>query len=396
MLTRVPGASPSSPPAEVVVFGTNHLSRQIADDVFRAIMGEQSSAVPVLPAIPACPHAHTPTCRIQPSTPQWTPMRTPCAALDPDTVAVELRKWVGLVGLAGLGCPTCHCPHATQFAHAHVHATPFPHPFSNGLHRGNSMCGLMVLSGRNPLPTELVYSTPVVARPRTRGAGSRPGYPGCWVQVNPLVRGDRPFVEASNAQRSARVYSDTVLVKLMDPRAAGGVGGAGTEGAQAGTPVPRPPLRQPRSHSGRLQLRQPPQGMGGDPDLRTRLSARQHDSIRTVREAYEEGFKRALASNKTVPRLTTLLSSNPLTAGFLAVAAWFQGAWRGQAREWGCEIARQCWLDSPRPSKTFQGVVTCHGIQRDPVGSTHAEGACIAPAHGLTTALAGAASMWRE
>jgi hypothetical protein len=40
VLTRVPGASPSSPQAEVVVFGTNHVSREIADDVFRAIMGE--------------------------------------------------------------------------------------------------------------------------------------------------------------------------------------------------------------------------------------------------------------------------------------------------------------------------------------------------------------------
>jgi hypothetical protein len=221
---------------------------------------------------------------------------------------------------------------------------------------------LMMLSGRNPLPTELVDSTPVVARGRGRGAGggagvaagpgvargrgAQPGYPGCWVQLNPLVRGDRPLGEANKAQRSARMYSEEVLRGLRDLWAAGDVGGAGTEGAQAGpAPVPKPPLLQPRSHS--LQLRQPPQGVGADPDLRARLPAWQHESITAVREADEEAFKRALARSKAGSSLTTHLSSNPLTAGLMALAAWCEGAWGGQACEWGGK-ARQ-WLHSPRP-----------------------------------------------
>jgi hypothetical protein len=61
VLTQVPGASPSSPPAEVVVFGTNHFSKAIADDVYRAIMGEPTCRMKGWePTPPATHHQRSP------------------------------------------------------------------------------------------------------------------------------------------------------------------------------------------------------------------------------------------------------------------------------------------------------------------------------------------------
>ncbi len=153
------------------------------------------------------------------------------------------------------------------------------------------MFDLMPMAARNPVPPELADATPVVARPRPV---AKPGFPGCWVEVNPPRTTETLHVEGLRAQCDSSRLMGELVVQMSCPGDAEGTECA--EGTLAAALAASPLLMQPR-----------PQGVEGHPDLRALLHDEQRVSLRDMGEFTAKAYKEAWAT----PGLVAQSSSVP-------------------------------------------------------------------------------------